>query len=308
MLALGSPLEFPTLGRHSPDVSTVAPVSAAPHETAPSPRREARRPRWQLAFYATSSPGANVLRRQQGAGHAQARNASKVRAFIAGKCNESDVLKVTANCIALCGDRTADALACFKELDRAVHEQTGERVRPDVAVYNALISSFESAGEHELADSHLGQAMKDGVFHLALGYSRTRNTLDLHRRAVEPGAEGESNGICADVARTIFRRLHKDRTVNLDTQFVVGYHGGHQVKDAIRECMEAVGWPARHPIHGGHPNEGRWVVDHALMKRQGSGAENDRRGVALPMPMPMPRALSLRTCGEVMGSGTAFIG
>ena len=297
-------LDFPALGAPLPDVGAEPAAAAPTHEADAAPRRDTRKPRWHLAFYATSSPGASALRRQQGADRIYARNAAKVEDFIAGRCTASDVLGVTVSGIALCGSRLADARACFDELDRAVNAQTGERVRPDVSVYNALISAHERAGQHDVATKYLNHAVERQVFLPSLGRHGTRNELNLHRQFVETGAQLEKNGICADVARVIFRQQLDAGRINTGTLFIVGSHGENKVKDAIRESMDAVGWPACHPRHGGRPNEGCWVVDHDLLRHRMTEAGNDRRHV----PPSTSRALPLRAFGEVMGSGTAFIG
>lgn len=261
MLNLDSSREFPALGVTPPDLGAEPPVAPAPPAAETPPRRDARKPRWHRAFYATSSPAASALRRQQEAGGRPSRNASRVQDFITGACTASDVLRATVSGMVLCGSRTADARACFDELDRAVNARTGERVHPDVSVYNALISAHERAGQPKRAAEYLDHAVRSGVFLHALGYDRADNTVNFHRYAVERGAEFKTEGICADVARSIFRRLFDRGIINAETEFIVGHRGGHKIGDAIWDCMGDVGWPPRHPVNGRARNEGRLAVD-----------------------------------------------
>lgn len=270
MFASGSRIEFPPLQSHS-DAGAAASGECSSHEADTAPWQDAaprRRPLWRPLHVAGPAPLLRLQRAPHARAGARASNARIVDAFAAGACKGDSVLRMTVANISRDGTQTADARACFEELDQAVDRQTGERVRPNVFVYNALISAHERAGELTEAARYLEDAVERGVLLPTLGYDPTRNELDLHRYAVEQGAESKMEGINADVARGIFRRLHGQGLLNERTEFIVGSHGTFKVSEAIRDCMVEVGWPPRHPAHkkSGRPNEGRWVVDHGLLR------------------------------------------
>lgn len=115
-------------------------TDAAPRHSSTASRRHHRPEPYPSHWRGTLS------QRQRTAGSA-AGNAWAVDAFVGGRLEAIDLLKITVRQINACGKDGTQAQACVLELDHAFRRRTGERVTPNAQVFGAWMAVLDRQGD-----------------------------------------------------------------------------------------------------------------------------------------------------------------